>query len=71
MNGMIILFHHSKSSLPRRYDWFESSKNLPAMVYNFVRTQDCLLDAFPRPYLDTKITLTRIGTKFHVMSMVN
>jgi hypothetical protein len=35
----------------RDFEWSLSSKSLPSFVFNFVRTQDCLLHAVDGPYL--------------------
>lgn len=35
----------------RAFEWSLSSKSLPSFVFNFVRTQDCLLHAVDGPYL--------------------
>ena len=40
----------------RTYNWFMSTRDLPTVVYNFLRTRDCFLDHFPWPAIELDLT---------------
>jgi len=53
----MIRYYASDTSLLGRRPWFISNGNMPAMVYNFVLTRDCFVDASPNPFV--RATFTR------------
>ncbi|KAF2651271.1 hypothetical protein K491DRAFT_719977 [Lophiostoma macrostomum CBS 122681] len=40
----------------RVFRWFTSTRNLPAAIYNFIRTRDCFVDSFQYPKLELTLT---------------
>lgn len=69
VHNMITSFYEHPSACAS-FTWFVSSGDLPAMVYNFLRTRDCFLDAFPRPCLSTTLSYEHSETELHILGNV-
>lgn len=47
-----------KPEFQRTRTWFMSNKDLPAMVFNFIRTRDCFIDTAPTPCVQINFTFS-------------
>ncbi|PVI00942.1 hypothetical protein DM02DRAFT_654964 [Periconia macrospinosa] len=57
--------HQSVSS------WFSATQDLPAMVYNFVRTRDYYLEASPKCYVQVTLSYTALPSALTITGVID
>jgi hypothetical protein len=67
--NMIDMFYRDQSHF--EYTWFKFSGNLPAALYNFLRTRDCFLDTFPFPSLEVSFSYKQSDSVLSILGEVN
>jgi hypothetical protein len=68
IDDMIHMFYEDQSNV--EYTWFKSSGNLPAAIYNFLRTRDCFLDTFPFPSLEVSFSYKQCNSGLSIFGEV-
>ncbi|KAH7135462.1 hypothetical protein B0J11DRAFT_160348 [Dendryphion nanum] len=44
------------------HNWFISAKNMPSMIFNFIRTRDCFVDTCPLPSMQVQLNCDRLSS---------
>jgi hypothetical protein len=68
IDDMIHVFYEDQSNV--EYTWFKFSGNLPAAIYNFLRTRDCFLDTFPFPSLEVSFSYKQCSSGLSIFGEV-